>query len=105
MIGELYQPWAIEQRKRLCYPVENDRRGKNMSEKTQIYDTLSEEQKTVQIPYYLHEGEMTRLERLNKRWFISFLIVLAMLFITNAGWIIYESQYQAVTVSQAVDTG
>ena len=24
-----------------------------MSEKTQIYDTLSEEQKTVQIPYYL----------------------------------------------------
>ena len=76
-----------------------------MSEKTQIYDTLSEEQKTVQIPYYLHEGEMTRLERLNKRWFISFLIVLAMLFITNAGWIIYESQYQTVTVSQAVDTG
>lgn len=54
---------------------------------------LNEEQKAAVIPYYVHEGEMNRLERLNKRWFISFLIVLVMLFVTNAGWIIYESQY------------
>ena len=36
---------------------------------------------------------------------ISVSLVLAMLFITNAGWIVYESQYQTVEVSQEVDTG
>lgn len=48
---------------------------------------------TVNIPYFVHEGEMTRLERANKRWFISFMVVLAMLFLTNIGWIVYESQF------------
>ena len=75
------------------------------SKNVQIYDSLSDEQKAVQIPYYLHEGEMARVERMNMRWFISFLIVLVMLFVTNAGWIIYESQYQTVTVEQDVDSG
>lgn len=65
-----------------------------------VYGTLSEEQKTVSIPYYLHEGEMYRLERLNKRWFIAFLIVLVMLFVTNAGWVIYESQYETYSYEQ-----
>lgn len=65
-----------------------------MSENQQdMYGTLTEEQKTAQIPYYVHEGEMNRMDRLNKRWFIAFLIVLVMLFVTNAGWIIYEFQY------------
>ena len=47
-----------------------------------------------------HEREMTRLETANKRWFISFLIVLFMLFGTNIGWVIYESQFQDVVVTQ-----
>lgn len=57
------------------------------------------------IPYFAHEGEVTRLERINKRWFIAFLIVLVMLFVTNAGWIYYEMQFEDVFVSQEVDTG
>lgn len=59
------------------------------------------------IPYYVHEGEMNRLERVNKRWFILFIIVLSMLFVTNAGWIICENQYadEVTTVEQEVDTG
>ena len=59
------------------------------------------------IPYFAHEGEVTRLERINKRWFIAFLIVLVMLFVTNAGWIYYESQFVevATTVTQDVDSG
>ncbi len=37
-----------------------------------------------------HEREMTRIEVQSQRWFTGFLIVLCMLFISNAGWIIYE---------------
>ena len=37
-----------------------------------------------------HEREMTRIEIHSQRWFTAFLIVLCMLFMTNAGWIIYE---------------
>ena len=70
-----------------------------------LFDNLSDDQKTVSIPYYVHEGEMYRVERLNKRWFIAFLIVLAMLFLTNAGWIVYDHQFQDYYVQQEVDTG
>lgn len=62
------------------------------------------EENAAMIPYYVHEGEMVRMERLNKRWFISFLIVLVMLFATNAGWIIYESQFETVDIDQQVET-
>ena len=37
-----------------------------------------------------HEREMTRMEVQSDRWFIGFLIVLCALFITNAGWMLYE---------------
>ncbi len=66
---------------------------------------LSEQEKMEMIPYFVHEGEMTRMERMNKRWFIAFLIVLAMLFATNIGWVIYESQFVEEVVTQEVDTG
>lgn len=73
--------------------------------KTAPYETLSEEQKAVTIPYYIHEGEMYRAERANKRWFIAFLVVLTMLFVTNAGWVVYENQFQDYYLQQEVDTG
>lgn len=37
-----------------------------------------------------HEREMTRIEIQSQRWFAAFLVVLCMLFMTNAGWVIYE---------------
>lgn len=60
------------------------------------------EQEKIQMMYTeaQHEREMTRMEAANRRWFIAFLIVLAMLFVTNAAWIIYENQYQDVVVTQ-----
>lgn len=63
------------------------------------------EQQAASLPYYVHEGEMTRLERANKRWFIAFIIVLVMLFVTNAGWIVYDHQFETYQVQQDVDTG
>lgn len=47
-----------------------------------------------------HEKEMTRMETANKRWFISFMVVLLMLFASNVAWVIYESQYQDVVITQ-----
>lgn len=52
-----------------------------------------------------HEKEMTRLEVQSKRWFIAFIIVLSMLFVTNAAWVIYENSLQDVVVTQEIDTG
>ena len=66
------------------------------------FTDLNEEQQAVSMPYFIHEGEMSRMERLNKRWFVAFLIAILMLFITNAGWIIYESQFETVSYEQEV---
>ena len=52
-----------------------------------------------------HEKEMTRMETVNKRWFIAFLVVLVMLFASNLARVIYESQFQDVTITQEADTG
>lgn len=62
---------------------------------------------TAMIPYFAHEGEMNRAERANKRLWIIIIILIVALVGTNAGWIIYESQFSKVvtTVEQQVDTG
>ena len=73
--------------------------------KVPLFDNLSDEQKTVSIPYYVHEGEMFRVERLNKRWFIAFMIVLFMLFGTNLGWVIYENQFETYSYEIQQDSG
>lgn len=57
------------------------------------------------IPFYVHEGEINRLERINKRFFILLLIVFFALVGTNAYWIWYESQFEDVVVTQDVSTG
>lgn len=67
-------------------------------------ETGRSDQMSVMIPYYVHESEMARMERVNKRWFIAFLIVLVMLLATNAGWIYYESQFQEVMITQEGET-
>lgn len=51
------------------------------------------EEKQASIPYYAHEGEMTRMDRINRRLWILVLVLTLALIGTNAGWIIYEAQY------------
>lgn len=65
------------------------------------------EHESAMIPFYAHEGEMNRAERANKRLWIIIIILIVALVGTNAGWIIYESQFSEVvtTVEQQVDTG
>lgn len=80
----------------------NDK-SKNTNET--VFDRLNDEQKTVHIPYYVHEMEMTRLDRINKRLWIILIVIFLAFVGTNAGWIIYESQFETITISQENEDG
>lgn len=69
-------------------------------------------EKPAQIPYIVYESEMARVERSKneevarhmrdkRNWMIAFFVALALFFVTNIGWLIYESQF--VTISYAQD--
>lgn len=64
-----------------------------------------EDRKDENISYFVHEGEMARMERNSKRLFIMWIITFAALVLTNVGWMYYESQYQdVVTESYSAET-
>ena len=46
------------------------------------------------VPFYVHEADMTRMERSNHRLWILCIILTLILVITNCGWIWYESQWE-----------
>ena len=54
------------------------------------------------IPFYAHEGEVTRLERINKRLWIAMLVVFAAFVLSNLAWIIYENQFEDVAYTYEV---
>ena len=72
---------------------------------TMNYDDLKIREEENTITEAQHEKEMTRMETANKRWFIAFMVLLVLFVATNAGWIVYESQYQDVSIESKVDTG
>ena len=56
------------------------------------------ENKLETIPYVVHEGDMARLERSNRRLLIALAIALAIMFLNNVAWLVYEhsnTQFQA----------
>ena len=59
------------------------------------------------VPFFLHEAECTRLEKIIKRLWILAVILIALLVLTNAVWIWYESQYvdeyTVITAEQEAD--
>lgn len=59
------------------------------------------------VPYIVHESSMARMERQTKRLWISVLLLIAMLVVTNGAWIWYESQMETIyqEVTQEADTG
>ena len=52
------------------------------------------------VPYIVHESSMARMERQIKRLWIALIVSLAMLFGSNIGWIIYESQFETFYYEQ-----
>lgn len=66
------------------------------------------------IPYIVYEAELDRAERRHKeetsrtekhakRWMIAFFVSLAVCFVSNFIWIIYESQFETVSYEQDGD--
>lgn len=57
----------------------------------------------VNVPYLVHEGDMSRLERQLKRLWIVILVLIFLLVGSNCAWLWYESQFETVdTVEEIV---
>ena len=65
------------------------------------------EKKPQSVPYIVHEGDMSRLERQLKRLWIVILVLIFLLVGSNCAWLWYESQFQVVeeTVIEAEQDG
>lgn len=62
-------------------------------------------EKPENISWYEHEYAMAREERHTNRWRIFAIVLFAAFVLSNACWLLYESQFEdTVTVSQEVDT-
>lgn len=59
----------------------------------------SKDQPSETVPYIVHEGMMARAERTAKRLWITILLLIVLLFGSNAGWIWYESQFEETTTT------
>ena len=57
------------------------------------------------VPYLVHESMLARQDLIIKRLWITVILLIVLLVGTNAGWIVYESQFEDVVVTQDVDTG
>lgn len=57
------------------------------------------------IPYFAHEGEMVRMERVVKRLWITVILLIVLLVATNGAWLWCESQVQYFTITQEAETG
>lgn len=56
------------------------------------------------VSYVVHEGVMSRLERVIKRLWIALIMTIILLVGTNIFWIAYESQFEdSVTITQEND--
>ena len=65
----------------------------------------SKEQPSEAVPYIVHEGMMARAEITIKRLWITILLLIVLLFGSNAGWIWYESQFEDIAISQENEDG
>lgn len=56
-----------------------------------------------QIPYIVHEGAMSRMERVNKRLIAIIVLLIVLLVSSNIAWLVYDSQFEMCNVEQDVD--
>lgn len=52
------------------------------------------------VPYIAHESSMARMERQIKRLWIALIVAVCLLFASNVGWMIYESQFDTISYEQ-----
>ena len=51
------------------------------------------------VPYIVHEAELARAERSFKRLWAAIILLIVLLFGSNAGWLYYESQFEETTTT------
>lgn len=56
-----------------------------------------------QIPYIVHEGAVSRMERVNKRLIAIIILLIVLLVSSNIAWLIYESKYQDICIEAEQD--
>ena len=54
----------------------------------------------ISVPYVVHESMVARQERQIKRMWIALIVAISMLFASNIGWLIYESQFETISYEQ-----
>lgn len=57
------------------------------------------------IPFFAHEEQMARLDNTIKRLWILCILLVLLLVGTNIAWIVYESQFEDVVVTQQNEDG
>lgn len=51
---------------------------------------MNEKNTPENVPYLVHEGDMARLERSNKRLLIALIAALIVMLLNNIAWLIYD---------------
>ena len=65
--------------------------------------TCKERQKQAEpVPFIVHEADMARMERNNKRLWIALILVIVLLVGSNIAWTVYESQFVEEVTTQDV---
>ena len=57
-----------------------------------------------QIPYLVHEGMMTRMERVNFRLWVTVIILILALIASNLAWFFYDQQFETYTEQTVTQT-
>lgn len=57
----------------------------------------------VNVPYVVHETAQARSERREKRLWIALIVAIALIFASNAGWLIYQSQFDTFSYDYTQD--
>ena len=58
----------------------------------------------ITVPFAVLEGEREQHREDKVRWFIIVLVLIILLFGTNAAWIVYESQFQDEVVTETYNS-
>lgn len=59
-----------------------------------------EKMNNLHVPYIVYEGAMVRMERTIRRLFILLIVLVAIVFATNAIWLYWWNQYDYVTETE-----
>lgn len=73
-------------------------------------ETCKEKRKVIpqtpkDVPYYAYEVALARLDRVIKRMWVLVLSLIILLFVSNAAWIWYESQFEEIRIEQDNESG